>query len=196
MNTNKRLNTGCLNREKKMNSWLPNPIDCPLAQYQLSWPLLDLGPNGPIFMLLVSGPYPLLCDQAHQSNYAGTSQISPPTSYCNSFFAKLQINWSILSQKYMFSPFQLDVGMLLQSNSSIWFFLCSQPPLLSSMVLEIYSATGDLDLVKKAFPSLLKEHSFWMSGLLLNSANIWNVISITLFEALFMEINSIINILF
>ncbi|PUZ69352.1 hypothetical protein GQ55_2G101200 [Panicum hallii var. hallii] len=39
----------------------------------------------------------------------------------------------------------------------------SQPPLLSSMVLEIYFGTGDLDLVKKAFPSLLKEHNFWMS---------------------------------
>uniref|UniRef100_A0A0A9B0I3 Trehalase n=1 Tax=Arundo donax TaxID=35708 RepID=A0A0A9B0I3_ARUDO len=39
----------------------------------------------------------------------------------------------------------------------------SQPPLLSSMVLAIYSATGDLGFVKKSFPSLLKEHSFWMS---------------------------------
>ncbi|XP_066393856.1 probable trehalase isoform X1 [Miscanthus floridulus] len=39
----------------------------------------------------------------------------------------------------------------------------SQPPLLSSMIFEIYKATGDLVLVNKAFPSLLKEHSFWMS---------------------------------
>jgi alpha,alpha-trehalase len=53
------------------------------------------------------------------------------------------------------------------------------------MVLEIYFGTGDLDLVKKAFPSLLKEHNFWMSGLLFNSANIRNVLSVTLFEALF-----------
>ncbi|GJM91259.1 hypothetical protein PR202_ga07618 [Eleusine coracana subsp. coracana] len=39
----------------------------------------------------------------------------------------------------------------------------SQPPLLSSMILDIYKATGDLDFVKKSFPSLLKEHSFWTS---------------------------------
>ncbi|KAL6642811.1 hypothetical protein ACP70R_020992 [Stipagrostis hirtigluma subsp. patula] len=39
----------------------------------------------------------------------------------------------------------------------------SQPPLLSSMVLDIYKATGDLNFVKRAFPSLLKEHKFWMS---------------------------------
>ncbi|CAM0956441.1 unnamed protein product [Alopecurus aequalis] len=41
----------------------------------------------------------------------------------------------------------------------------SQPPLLSSMVLEIYTATGDLSLVRRAFPSMLKEHSFWVSEL-------------------------------
>jgi alpha,alpha-trehalase len=32
------------------------------------------------------------------------------------------------------------------------------------MILDIYKATGDLDFVKRVFPSLLKEHSFWMSG--------------------------------
>lgn len=44
------------------------------------------------------------------------------------------------------------------------FSLCSQPPLLSSMVLEVYRATGDVAFVRKVFHSLLKEHSFWMSG--------------------------------
>lgn len=39
----------------------------------------------------------------------------------------------------------------------------SQPPLLSSMVSDIYTAIGDLGFVRKAFPSLLKEHRFWMS---------------------------------
>ncbi|KAJ1296552.1 hypothetical protein BS78_01G310000 [Paspalum vaginatum] len=39
----------------------------------------------------------------------------------------------------------------------------SQPPLLSSMVLEVYRATGDVEFVRCAFQSLLKEHSFWMS---------------------------------
>ncbi|KAJ3682122.1 hypothetical protein LUZ60_014695 [Juncus effusus] len=39
----------------------------------------------------------------------------------------------------------------------------SQPPLLSSMVMEIYEKTRDLDLIQKALPSLLKEHKFWVS---------------------------------
>ncbi|GAB2300252.1 hypothetical protein Dimus_034288 [Dionaea muscipula] len=41
----------------------------------------------------------------------------------------------------------------------------SQPPLLSSMVHEIYRTTGDMDLVEKALPALLKEHHFWNSGI-------------------------------
>ncbi|ESR44925.1 hypothetical protein CICLE_v10000621mg [Citrus x clementina] len=41
----------------------------------------------------------------------------------------------------------------------------SQPPLLSAMVYDIYNRTGDLDLVKKALPALLKEHQFWNSGI-------------------------------
>ncbi|KAG8084106.1 hypothetical protein GUJ93_ZPchr0010g8488 [Zizania palustris] len=41
----------------------------------------------------------------------------------------------------------------------------SQPPLLSSMVLDIYMATGDMVFLKRAFPSLLKEYSFWMSDI-------------------------------
>ncbi|KAK4489225.1 hypothetical protein RD792_005021 [Penstemon davidsonii] len=41
----------------------------------------------------------------------------------------------------------------------------SQPPLLSSMVIDIYNRTGDKDLVLKALPALLKEHKFWNSGI-------------------------------
>ncbi|KAL3834911.1 hypothetical protein ACJIZ3_009647 [Penstemon smallii] len=41
----------------------------------------------------------------------------------------------------------------------------SQPPLLSSMVIDIYNQTGDKDLVLKALPALLKEHKFWNSGI-------------------------------
>ncbi|KAJ0962110.1 hypothetical protein J5N97_029938 [Dioscorea zingiberensis] len=41
----------------------------------------------------------------------------------------------------------------------------SQPPLLSSMVFDIYKRTGDLAFVKKALPALLKEHRFWNSGI-------------------------------
>ncbi|KAH9769897.1 Trehalase [Citrus sinensis] len=35
----------------------------------------------------------------------------------------------------------------------------------SAMVYDIYNRTGDLDLVKKALPALLKEHQFWNSGI-------------------------------
>lgn len=42
--------------------------------------------------------------------------------------------------------------------------LCSQPPLLSAMVYEIYSRTGDMDFARKSLPALLKEHHFWNSG--------------------------------
>ncbi|KAK1564667.1 hypothetical protein Q3G72_008408 [Acer saccharum] len=41
----------------------------------------------------------------------------------------------------------------------------SQPPLLSAMVRTIYNRTGDLELVKKALPALLKEYQFWNSGI-------------------------------
>ncbi|KZV45951.1 trehalase [Dorcoceras hygrometricum] len=41
----------------------------------------------------------------------------------------------------------------------------SQPPLLSSMIIDIYSQTGDKDLVAKSLPALLKEHDFWSSGI-------------------------------
>lgn len=40
----------------------------------------------------------------------------------------------------------------------------SQPPLLSSMIYDIYKKTGDLNFVKKSLPALLKEHDFWNSG--------------------------------
>ncbi|KAI5655296.1 hypothetical protein M9H77_32483 [Catharanthus roseus] len=40
----------------------------------------------------------------------------------------------------------------------------SQPPLLSSMIFDIYSRTGDMDFIKKSLPALLKEHEFWNSG--------------------------------
>ncbi|XP_073047892.1 probable trehalase [Primulina eburnea] len=41
----------------------------------------------------------------------------------------------------------------------------SQPPLLSSMVTDIYNRTGDKELVAKSLPALLKEHEFWNSGI-------------------------------
>ncbi|PWA53904.1 trehalase [Artemisia annua] len=41
----------------------------------------------------------------------------------------------------------------------------SQPPLLSSMVVDVYKRTNDIDLVKKALSALVKEHKFWNSGI-------------------------------
>ncbi|CAK9170796.1 unnamed protein product, partial [Ilex paraguariensis] len=41
----------------------------------------------------------------------------------------------------------------------------SQPPLLSAMVYDVFNRTGDMELVKKSLPALLKEHDFWNSGL-------------------------------
>ncbi|KAK3030631.1 hypothetical protein RJ639_035835, partial [Escallonia herrerae] len=41
----------------------------------------------------------------------------------------------------------------------------SQPPLLSSMVVDIYKRTGDMNLIKMSLPALLKEHKFWNSGI-------------------------------
>ncbi|XP_045822741.1 probable trehalase isoform X2 [Trifolium pratense] len=41
----------------------------------------------------------------------------------------------------------------------------SQPPLLSAMIYEIYHRTGDVELVKRSLPALLKEHEFWNSDI-------------------------------
>ncbi|XP_020247179.1 probable trehalase [Asparagus officinalis] len=41
----------------------------------------------------------------------------------------------------------------------------SEPPLLTSMVLEIYTRTGDLAFANESLPFLLVEHSFWNSGI-------------------------------
>lgn len=41
----------------------------------------------------------------------------------------------------------------------------SQPPLLSAMIYEIYGRTGDVELVKRSLPALLKEYEFWNSDI-------------------------------
>ncbi|XP_027345967.1 probable trehalase [Abrus precatorius] len=41
----------------------------------------------------------------------------------------------------------------------------SQPPLLSAMIYEIHSSTGDIELVKRCLPALRKEYEFWSSGM-------------------------------
>ncbi|XP_027081797.1 probable trehalase [Coffea arabica] len=41
----------------------------------------------------------------------------------------------------------------------------SQPPLLSSMIFNIYNQTGDDEFIKSSLPALLKEYEFWNSGI-------------------------------
>ncbi|KAL0313316.1 UNVERIFIED_CONTAM: Trehalase [Sesamum radiatum] len=45
------------------------------------------------------------------------------------------------------------------------YWVISQPPLLSSMVVDIYNRTHDEDLVIRSLPALVKEHKFWNSGM-------------------------------
>ncbi|EPS74727.1 hypothetical protein M569_00029, partial [Genlisea aurea] len=40
----------------------------------------------------------------------------------------------------------------------------SQPPLLSSMVVDIFRRTADTELVAKSLPALIQEHRFWTRG--------------------------------
>jgi hypothetical protein len=51
---------------------------------------------------------------------------------------------------------------------------CSQPPLLSAMVVALYKANGDRGLLRRALPLLVSEHGHWTSGdkaLLLRAAD-------------------------
>ncbi|KAG0474332.1 hypothetical protein HPP92_014018 [Vanilla planifolia] len=50
------------------------------------------------------------------------------------------------------------------NGARVYYSNRSQPPLLTSMVREIYMKTGDLVFAKKALPLLIKEHLFWNSG--------------------------------
>lgn len=50
------------------------------------------------------------------------------------------------------------------NGARVYYTNRSQPPLLSSMIYEIYSRTGDIELVKRSLPALLKEYQFWNSG--------------------------------
>ncbi|TYG43488.1 hypothetical protein ES288_D11G020800v1 [Gossypium darwinii] len=57
----------------------------------------------------------------------------------------------------------LDTYGYVLNGARAYYTNRSQPPLLSAMVYEIYNRTGDVDLVKKALPALLKEYQFWNS---------------------------------
>lgn len=41
----------------------------------------------------------------------------------------------------------------------------SQPPVLATMIVGIFNQTGDLNLVRRSLPALLKENHFWNSGI-------------------------------
>ncbi|XP_049377568.1 probable trehalase isoform X1 [Solanum stenotomum] len=41
----------------------------------------------------------------------------------------------------------------------------SQPPVLATMIVDLFNQTGDLNLVRRSLPALLKENHFWNSGI-------------------------------
>ncbi|WMV44096.1 hypothetical protein MTR67_037481 [Solanum verrucosum] len=45
------------------------------------------------------------------------------------------------------------------------YWVISQPPVLATMIVDIFNQTGDLDLVRRSLPALLKENHFWNSGI-------------------------------
>ncbi|XP_061361632.1 trehalase-like [Gastrolobium bilobum] len=63
------------------------------------------------------------------------------------------INLISLIEEYGFMP----------NGARVYYTNRSQPPLLSAMIYEIYSCTGDIDLVKRCLPALQKEYEFWNS---------------------------------
>lgn len=59
----------------------------------------------------------------------------------------------------------IDVYGFVLNGARAYYSNRSQPPLLSAMVMEIYKKTGDLAFVNESLPSLIKEHTFWSSGI-------------------------------
>ncbi|KAK6251492.1 hypothetical protein SCA6_005497 [Theobroma cacao] len=57
----------------------------------------------------------------------------------------------------------LDTYGHVLSGARAYYTNRSQPPLLSAMVYEIYNRTGDVELVRRSLPPLLKEYQFWNS---------------------------------
>ena len=55
----------------------------------------------------------------------------------------------------------LDAYGLVHNGGRAYYMSKSQPSLLSAMVYEIYSQTGDVELVRKSLSPLLKEYQFW-----------------------------------
>lgn len=57
----------------------------------------------------------------------------------------------------------IDQYGYIPNGNRTYFLGRSQPPFLSLMVEMLYEKSGDA-ILKKYFPSLLKEHAFWMQG--------------------------------
>nr|XP_004503576.2 probable trehalase isoform X1 [Cicer arietinum] len=57
-----------------------------------------------------------------------------------------------------------EYGFVL-NGARVYYTNRSQPPLLSAMIYEIYCSTGDVELVKRSLPALLKEYEFWNSDI-------------------------------
>eukprot|EP00898_Chlorokybus_atmophyticus_P005193 jgi/Chlat1/5675/Chrsp37S05489 len=58
----------------------------------------------------------------------------------------------------------IELYGFVPNGSRRYYLSRSQPPLLSSTVLEYYEATHDIELVRLALPLLRKEHKYWTSG--------------------------------
>lgn len=52
-------------------------------------------------------------------------------------------------------------GYMLNGNRQ-WYVGGSQPPYLTLMVKDVYDVTKNIDFLKNAYPTLIKEYSFWM----------------------------------
>ncbi|CAG8639059.1 17646_t:CDS:2, partial [Cetraspora pellucida] len=55
----------------------------------------------------------------------------------------------------------IEIYGFVPNGSRIYYLNRSQPPLLTQMVKIYYEATNDILLLRKAFPTLLKEYDFW-----------------------------------
>lgn len=57
----------------------------------------------------------------------------------------------------------VDKFGFMPNTNNINALRCSQPPVLSLMVRDVFEVTGDCEWLKKAYTTLEKEYSFWMT---------------------------------
>lgn len=61
-------------------------------------------------------------------------------------------NMLYLVEKYGYMP----------NGNRVWYLGGSQPPYLTLMVKDVFDVTGDVEFLKEAYPTLVKEYTFWM----------------------------------